>query len=123
MIRILIVAVGGASGSVTRYLLGGWAAARWGTAFPYGTMLINVTGSFLLGLVGVLTTERFSAPQVRLLLGVGFMGGYTTFSTFQYESLQLLAQGSYARAALNMGGSLALGLIGVWLGVVAARLL
>lgn len=122
MIRIAIVALGGALGAVARYLLGGWVAARWGSTFPVGTLVINVTGAFLLGVVATLTTDRFSAPQARLLLGVGFLGAYTTFSTFTYETLQLLSEGSFSAAALNVAGSLVLGLLAVWLGVVVARL-
>jgi CrcB protein len=121
--RLALVAVGGAAGAVARYLIGGWAAARWSAGFPFGTLLVNVTGSFLLGLLATLTTERFVSPNVRVLLGIGFLGAYTTFSTFAYESLQLLAAGSFGRAALNMVGSLLVGLAAVWLGVVVARLL
>ncbi len=123
MERLLIVAFGGAAGAVARYLVGGWCAGRWGADFPYGTLVINVSGSLVLGFVAVLTTERFSAPNIRLLVGVGFLGAYTTFSTYQYESLQMLMEGSTARALLNLFGSLALGVPAAWLGTVLARLL
>lgn len=117
------MAMGGAAGAVARHLVGGWAAARWGTTFPYGTLAINVVGSFLLGAVATLTTERFVAPEARLLIGVGFLGAFTTFSTFSYESLQLLSDGGFLPATLNLFGSLAAGLAAVWLGMVLARLL
>ncbi|MBI3946997.1 MAG: fluoride efflux transporter CrcB [Armatimonadetes bacterium] len=123
MTRVLCVALGGAAGAVARYLVGGWAAARWGTAFPIGTLLVNATGSLLLGLVAALTTDRFVAPQARLLLGVGFLGAYTTFSTLAYETLALLAGGSFVRAALNAVGSLIIGLLAAWVGSVIGRLL
>ena len=122
MARVLLVAAGGATGAVARYLVGGWVASRCGAGFPWGTLLVNVTGSFLLGLAATLTLERFGHPGVRLLVGVGFLGAYTTFSTFSYETVQLLAEGSLFRAALNVGVSVGVGLVAVWLGMVVARL-
>lgn len=123
MTRLVLVAAGGAAGAVARYLVGGFVAERWGTSFPLGTLLVNVSGSFLLGLLITLTTDRFVSPGLRATLGVGFLGAYTTFSTFQYETLQLLVSGSVGRAALNIGVSLSTGLLAVWLGTVVARLL
>ena len=89
---VLLVAVGGAIGSVTRYLVGGWIAARLGSAFPYGTFAINVTASFIIGFFLAFSQERVSLnPNWRLFVAVGFVGGYSTFSTFEYEGIRLLA--------------------------------
>ena len=93
-------------------------------AFPWGTFLINVTGCFGIGFLAVLVEERFLlGPGARLFWMVGVLGGYTTFSTFGYETLVLLRGGSQAAALANAGGQLILGLLGVWLGMLAARVL
>ncbi|MBI2302940.1 MAG: fluoride efflux transporter CrcB [Armatimonadetes bacterium] len=116
------VGLGGFLGANARYWLGGWIASRWGTAFPWGTFAINVSGSFILGLFATLIAERISAPpQLRLLVAIGFVGAYTTFSTFEYETLGLAAGGSLLRAFANAAASLALGFLAVWLGVKLAR--
>ena len=121
---LLWVGLGGFIGANARYLVGYWAAQRYGTAFPWGTFLINVSGSFILGLFTTLVTERFSAPpQLRLLIAIGFVGAYTTFSTFEYETLQLAGSGSLLRAFANAGGSLVAGFLAVWIGARLARLL
>ncbi len=119
-----ILAIGGAVGTNARYWLGYWlgeaswrAHSEWLSAFPVGTFVINVTGSFVLGLVGVIFLDKM--PDHRhwfLLLGTGFCGGYTTFSTFEWETLQLLRTESYWLAAANVLGSVAFGFLGVWLG-------
>ncbi|HTY55893.1 MAG TPA: fluoride efflux transporter CrcB [Candidatus Binataceae bacterium] len=112
MLGVLLVGIGGAIGSITRYLLGGWFAIRFGTAFPYGTFTINVTGSFIIGFFLAFTQERVAiSPYWRLLFAVGFLGGYTTFSTFEYESISLLRNGEMLLSALYMIGSLVVGAI------------
>ena len=94
MDRYLMVMFGGATGSLARYLVGAAIMNRVGSRFPWGTVLINVTGSFLLGLTMTLFTERLDAhPNWRLLLVVGFLGGYTTFSSFEWETLGLVREG------------------------------
>lgn len=123
MMKMLVVGLGGFLGANARYLLGQWAAQRWGTAFPYGTFLINISGSFVLGLFGTLALRLAWNDNWRLLIAVGFVGAYTTFSTFEYETLQLLSEGSLARAAANVLGSVLLGFFAVYAGVVLARLL
>ncbi len=118
----LMVAVGGAIGSLARYWLGGLVAARLGVRFPYGTLLINVTGSFLIGYFLTVATERLSLhPAYRLLIAVGFLGGYTTFSAFEYETLRLLEAGGLARALANVVLSVTVGLAACWGGALLAR--
>jgi CrcB protein len=90
-LELLWVGVGGFLGANARYLLSGWVASRLGSAFPYGTLVINVTGSFILGFFLAFAEDRlWVAPSARLLFAVGFVGAYTTFSTFEYESIHLL---------------------------------
>ncbi len=118
MLGVLLVAVGGAIGSVTRYLLGGWVAARYGASFPYGTFIINVTGSFIIGLFLAFAQDRaWLSPYWRLFFAVGFLGGYTTFSTFEYESVKLLQDGEMLLCALYMIGSVVTGAVGAIAGI------
>lgn len=104
----LYVAIGGAVGSVARYQLGGWIQARLGAQLPFGTLAVNLLGSFLLALVMFvgLRTDAFS-PGARLALSVGLMGGFTTYSTFNYETLQLAEQSGWAWGALNVAATVA----------------
>ena len=118
------IAVGSAIGGVSRYLFGGLVQRLAAGTFPVGTLVINVTGSFLLGAIlryGIDTPTL--TPELRALLTVGFCGGYTTFSTFSYESLELLADGSMKAFLLNTLGQLSCGLIAVYFGLVVSRLL
>lgn len=121
MDKFLLISAGAVLGANARYWIGTWAAQKWGASFPYGTLLINVTGSLLLGLFMALTAERFVIdPRLRLLIATGFLGAYTTFSTFTYESMTLLTKGALMPGLLNILGSTALGLLavgaGIWLG-------
>jgi CrcB protein len=123
-VTYLIIGIGGFLGCNARYLLGGWIAARYGTSFPYGTMVINVSGSFIIGFFLVLISERFIVhPNWRLLVAIGFLGGYTTFSTFSFETATLIQQRSFFRALVNMVGSVVLGQVAVLIGMILARLL
>lgn len=116
------VGVGGFVGANLRYALALWAAARYGTGFPVNTLLINVTGSLAVGLVLVLLTDRFVAdPAWRLLLVVGFLGGYTTFSSYTFEALALAHSGQWLAAVGYVLGSNGLGLGAAYLGMVLAR--
>jgi CrcB protein len=116
------IAVGSAIGGVSRYLLGGFAQRVLESTFPVGTLLINLTGSFLLGAIlryGVETPTL--SPEVRGFLTIGFCGGYTTFSTFSYETAALLEDGEWARAGMYVALSVVLSLVGTFLGFALAR--
>ena len=120
--RILIVTLGAGLGGVSRYLLQGWILERTGPSI-LALFVINVSGSFALGLVTTLAVERnLINPDIRLLLTTGILGGYTTFSSWILESFQLLEGGNIVRASVNVLGSAIIGLIGVYLGVVAGRI-
>lgn len=124
MWTVLVISVGAAVGANLRYAISLWAAQQWGMSFPYGTMLINVAGSLLIGLVIAVLTTRF--PQYTLwrpLLVTGLLGGFTTFSTFSYETYALLVSGSWLGAMLNIIGSVGAGLVAVVLGIGLARLI
>jgi CrcB protein len=121
---IAAVSAGGFGGAISRYLVGLWAVERWGAAFPWGTLLINVTGSFVLGLFLTLAGVRFaSRPATRLFVATGFLGAFTTFSTFSYEVVWLASQGAMGAALAYVAGSLVLGLAAAAAGVVGARAL
>jgi CrcB protein len=116
------IAVGSALGGVSRYLLGGAVQRAAGAGFPFGTLVVNLTGSFLLGLFLRYAVDTPTlTPEWRAFLTIGFCGGYTTFSTFSYETVALLDDGQWPRAAVYVGLSLGLALIGTLLGFAAAR--
>lgn len=122
MERYLLIALAGSLGALSRYALGGYINSTTGWAFPLGTFAINVTGSFILGFAGTFGLERFIVnPNYRTAFTVGFVGAYTTFSTWSFETLRLIEDGSYGLALANAVGSLVAGLVAVWLGVVLAR--
>lgn len=120
--RTLVVGAGGFLGAVTRYLLQSLVYQFLPADFPYATFLINVSGCFAIGFLGVMAQDLFMiGPMLRLFLMVGILGGYTTFSTFGYETLELLREGSGLLAAVNVAGQVFLGLVAVWGGAVTAR--
>ena len=123
MLKLLLVAGGGALGSAVRYLIAGSLAARLGTGFPWGTLFVNVSGSFLIGVIIGLFDNDTLSNEARLLLAVGFLGGYTTFSSFSYETLKLLSNGAVGPVLLNTVGQLAAGLAAVYLGLFLVRAL
>jgi fluoride exporter len=123
MKEVLWVGLGGFVGANARYLLGGWIAARLGAEFPYGTFVINITGSFVLGLIMGTLEGHVLSPAVRLGAAIGFVGAYTTFSTWTYETLRLLESGSLWLAATNVFGSLVVGMLGALAGLAAGRAL
>jgi CrcB protein len=118
---ILAVGAGGAVGSVLRYLLTGAVQRLAGNGFPAGTVVVNVLGSFAIGLLYVWLVERDGSPALRALLMVGLLGGFTTFSSFSLETVNLMMQASYGRAALNVLLSVALCIGGTMLGIALAR--
>ncbi|HLW75477.1 MAG TPA: fluoride efflux transporter CrcB [Bryobacteraceae bacterium] len=120
MDRYFMVMLGGASGTLARYLIGAAITARAGGRFPLGTVFINISGSFLVGFLMTILTQRWTNPNWRLLLVVGFLGGYTTFSAFEWENLVLLRDGARMAALLNGVGSVVVGLLAVWLGAALA---
>ncbi|MGE5232234.1 MAG: fluoride efflux transporter CrcB [Deltaproteobacteria bacterium] len=116
------VAIGSAAGGVIRYLLGGVIQRTLAASFPMGTLVINVTGSALLGFIFRYALETPAVtPEVRAFLGIGFCGGFTTFSTFSYETLTLLEDGDWRRAGLYVGLSLIGSVLAAFLGFMAAR--
>ena len=120
--HILLIGIGGFCGAIARYAVDTWITDAARTAFPWGTLAINVSGSFAVGLLFALTAERGPLPpELRLPLGVGFLGAYTTFSTFALESLRLAEGGSWSLALANIGGSVLLGMSAVLLGVAIGR--
>ncbi|AIF50916.1 fluoride efflux transporter CrcB [Pelosinus sp. UFO1] len=123
MLNVLAVAVGGSIGATTRYLVSIWAAGRFGAGFPYGTLIVNVVGCFIIGAFMTATTEKFIiSPYWRLIVTVGFVGGLTTFSSFSYETFKLMEDGSLALAMYNILSNCVLGFFATWLGIGTARL-
>lgn len=114
---ILMVAVGGALGAVARYGLSGWVQGLLTTSFPMGTLVVNVVGSFFLGLSFLLMESLALSPAARSMVTIGFLGAFTTFSTFSYEAVVLLGGGEWGRGGLYVMGSLILGLVGVVAGL------
>ena len=122
--RSVLVGLGGVVGCLARYWLAGFVQQASNADFPYGTLLVNLIGSFIIGVVVTLSLERgLLSAESRLLLATGFCGGFTTMSTFSYETLALLRDGQSALALGNVGGTV-IGCLGaVWLGQLLARLL
>jgi CrcB protein len=120
----LLVAVFGAAGAVSRYWLDGWVSDMTHGQFPWGTFVVNLLGAFALGIVVALTTERLVlSPDWRVALGIGFLGAFTTFSTYTYETVKLAEDGAIGLALMNSIGMLALGLIAAVLGLALGRAL
>ena len=119
----LLVGVGGFIGANARFLLARLVGTLVETRFPLGTFVINVSGSFLLGVLGTIVAQKLTANSeaMRLALGVGFLGAYTTFSTFEFETHALIDDGSWLTATANMFGSLLAGLLAVRIGIVVAK--
>jgi fluoride exporter len=118
----LLVLVGGGLGAAARFAVGTAVSAKFGGRFPLGTLIINVSGSFLIGILMTLFTGKFQLHQNwRLFLVVGFLGGYTTFSSFEYETFQAMDSGGKWIGLLNVVGSVTLGYIAVWLGTAMMR--
>lgn len=112
-----LVGLAGACGALARYLIGRLFAARVNSTFPWSTLLINVTGALLIGIIAGLTTRHVLAPVVQTVLATGFLGGYTTFSTMSWEGVQLLRGGGVRQCAFYLGGNVFPGLLAAALGV------
>jgi CrcB protein len=122
MTKYWMVGLGGFLGSIARYWLGAYVTYRMGARFPYGTFVINVSGSFLIGLVVTLLAERAHwSPNLLYLIPIGFIGAYTTFSTFELEAFRDVRNGDIFRALLYVSLSVAVGFVAVWLGVITGR--
>jgi fluoride exporter len=122
MIRFLLVCLAGGAGTGARYLLGGFIQRTMGASFPYGTITINASGSFLISIIMYLGLDKQAiGPDLRVVLTTGVMGGFTTYSTFNYETLRLAQNGTYALAALNIAVTVVVCLVMGGLGLLLAR--
>jgi CrcB protein len=123
-VQYLVVAVGAMLGANLRFVVGIWAADRFGVDFPYGTFIVNVSGAFAIGLLLAFISERIGIdPLWRLFFATGFLGGYTTFSSYAWETLALAESGNWGPALVYVFGSNVIGFAGVWLGATLARLM
>lgn len=121
---LLLVGIGGFAGAIARRVVDLWVSDRAGSAFPFGTLVINLTGAFLLGLLYAWATERDVLPhEIRGPVMIGFIGAYTTFSTLMLESWRLMEDGAWVLGLANIGASMALGIVAVVGGLAVGRLL
>lgn len=124
MLRLFILGVGGALGTLSRYLLDGFIQQLFGFQFPYGTLVVNVSGCLVIGFLGTLADEKFLfGPHFRTIIFLGFLGAFTTFSTFAYETWVMLKESQFFYAGLNVLLNIIVCFIGLLLGVFLARLL
>ena len=122
MQKYLLIALGGALGSVARYWVGANVASRLGIRFPYGTLVVNLTACLMIGFSLTWLGERIELSSAwRVAVPIGFVGAYSTFSTFEWETLETLRSGAYWMAAVYTAGSVLLGLLGVWCGAAMAE--
>lgn len=122
--KLLLIGLAGFIGTLSRYWLSGVVARRYGETFPMGTLVVNLVGCFLVGLLFYLLQERFLVNQtVRTVVLIGFLGGFTTFSSFGLQTFTLLQDGEFGLAALNILGANLIGLVLVWAGYTLARIL
>ncbi|MBX4867885.1 fluoride efflux transporter CrcB [Rhizobium bangladeshense] len=124
MIQALLVAVGGAIGSLLRYFVGQWALRLMGPAFPWGTLAVNVVGCFVIGVLAELIARKFNASlELRLLLITGFLGGFTTFSAFSLDAISLFERGEAVAGGIYMAASVGLSMMAVFAGLAIMRAL
>jgi fluoride exporter len=121
MERLLWICLAGAAGSGARYLIAVWAAQRFGTAFPYGTLIVNLVGCFGIAAIMHAATTFVWAPTLRTALTVGFIGGLTTYSSFNFETTRLMREGAGAAAAANVVVTVVGGFVAGWCGMILAR--
>jgi len=123
MFNLLCIGIGGFIGAVSRYAVSGWVHKWAGSGFPYGTLSVNIAGSFLLGFFLALVTTKIILPyEFKNFIAVGILGAFTTFSTFSYETVMQLQGGLYAAAVLNIILNVVMAVTALWLGIIAARL-
>ena len=126
MLNYFWVSLGGAIGSAARFWVSGLVAQRFGQTFPYGTLVVNITGSFVVGLLAAMSVPEgrwFITPSARVFLMIGLCGGYTTFSSFSLQTLTLVQEGEWLRAATNSVASVVCCLVSVWLGYACLNLI
>jgi len=123
LLKYVVVGVGGFLGAIARYALGTYIGGRYGVRFPLGTFVINVSGSFLIGLILTLLARTTASAYWRYLIPIGFIGAYTTFSTFEYETLRAIQDGQLMTGFLNVALSLVIGFIAVWAGAAIGRVM
>jgi CrcB protein len=119
--KYLMIAIGGAAGSIARYQVAAMVQGRVAAGFPWGTFIVNMSGCFVMGVVMTLLTERVSDPNWRYLLPIGFIGAYTTFSTFELETFRAVSDRAFAIAAAYVLASVVVGYLALWMGVVVTR--
>ena len=119
--KYLMIAIGGAAGSIARYQVAAMVQARVAAGFPWGTFIVNMSGCFVMGVVMTLLTERLSDPSWRYLIPIGFIGAYTTFSTFELETFRAVSDRAFAIAAAYVVASVVVGYLALWMGVVVTR--
>jgi CrcB protein len=117
----MMIALGGALGSLARYQLASMIQARIPVAFPWGTFIVNISGCLVMGVATTLLAERLVHPNWRFLIPIGFIGAYTTFSTFEMETFRAVTGGAWLVGALNVVGSVLAGYVALWLGVLLTR--
>jgi len=118
----ILVFAGGGIGAALRYWLSGVVHERLGSAFPYGTLAVNILGCFVIGIVMASMQERFLAhPSLRVFLTIGILGGFTTFSSFSYETIAMLKDGEFFYSSVNILASLVCCIAGTWLGVIVGK--
>ncbi len=123
MLKYVAIGIGGFAGAIARYALGSYIGGRFGVRVPYGTFVINVSGSFLVGFILALLARTTASQYWRYLIPIGFIGAYTTFSTFEYETLRAIQDGQPMTGLLNVVLSLVIGFVAVWLGSALGRVL
>ena len=123
MERFLWICLGGAAGTAARYLIALWAAQRFGSAFPYGTLIVNLTGSFAIAGVMQAAAALSWSATLRSVIAIGFIGGFTTYSSFNYETSRLLEEGAVGSAMFNALATILGAFAAGWLGLLSARLL
>jgi len=121
--RYVMIALGGALGAIARYQLAAMIQARVPVGFPWGTFVVNVTGCLVMGVATTLLTDRLVHPNWRFLIPIGFIGAYTTFSTFELETFRAVTDGAWLVGGLNVAGSVLAGYVALWVGVALTRLI